>query len=1001
VAAFSRRSFLSRAVLLLGGPGSGLVPRFDSPPKPPDDLALLTQRFTDPPEAAKPLTRWWWFGGAVTKEEITRELTFMREAGLRGAEIQPVYPVAVDDPSRGIRNLRYFTEEWFGVLRHAVMEARRLGLQLDFTLGSGWPYGGPFIPTALASRRLRVLSLDVVGPREVSWPLTAQLTGDDRVVAVVAAPLLPNEEPDLSRAEVLPDQPRREAAYNVATETVIRNWPAPAGRFRLMVFLDSPTGMQVKRATLGMEGNVLDHHRKEAMDLFLRSAGDRVLTELASAASPPFHSVFCDSLEVYGADWTADLLPEFSARRGYDLTPLLPALDQQAGPTTSHIRYDFHLTLSELLLDGFFRPLAEWSERHGMKARIQAHGAMGDVMQGYGLAHIPEGENIFGGDHYRVNLRHRRLASSAAHLYGKSLASAETYTWLRTPLYTTTLEMMKAATDSVFLDGINHVVNHGYSYSPASVGEPGWAFYASTEINHTNTWWRHYPHLARYVQRVQALLQQGRATSPVAVYVPLADIYAEHGAGGLNFDNEIERRVDPELLPGLRRSGYDFDMIHDHALASLARVAEGQLLAGHGAYRVVIVPGARFMPPETAARLLELVQGGGHVIFIERMPDAAPGLSDAEARNDALLRSLDALWGHGQPQTGGVHAMGAGSVALAADREAAQMRLESVLAPDVRIVEAGDGGTVARQAAIDNVGFVHRRSGAVDYYFVANVSGQGQDLRFRFAVGHRTPEIWNVETGAIERPLAYEYTKDAAGTSTEVMLHLDPYESCFVVFGHLAGLPAWTRLEGPSPLVRPRPSEHGAVGLAAAAGIYTLTAPSGRKRQVVVADLPPPEPIEGPWTLVLGSAPPLTLPQLRSWVDLPEGRSFSGWGTYETEFGSPPLGSDLEWVIDLGQVHETAEVSLNGRSLGVAWKGLRRLDCGSALRTGRNRLRIEVANLWIHHVVAQPPTDWRGVEETMGIRWGRYGEVAPDTLPPAGLLGPVRLLARKPIPLER
>jgi hypothetical protein len=92
------------------------------------------------------MTRWWWFGGAVTPDEITRELTLMKEAGLRGVELQPVYPVEVDDPQRGVRNIRYFSQDWFDCLRHTAKEATRLGLQFDFTLGSGWPYGGPFIP---------------------------------------------------------------------------------------------------------------------------------------------------------------------------------------------------------------------------------------------------------------------------------------------------------------------------------------------------------------------------------------------------------------------------------------------------------------------------------------------------------------------------------------------------------------------------------------------------------------------------------------------------------------------------------------------------------------------------------------------------------------------------------------------------------------------------------------------------------------------------------------
>src|SRR5579883_2030066 len=92
-----------------------------------------------------------------------------------------------------------------------------------------------------------------------------------------------------------------------------------------------------------------------------------------------------------------------------------------------------------------------------------------------------------------------------------------------------TLEQMKGATDSSFLDGINQIVNQGYSYSPPQVGEPGWVFYASTMVNHNNIWWRHYKHLAAYIQRAAALLLKGVSINPIAVYVPLADIYAHYG----------------------------------------------------------------------------------------------------------------------------------------------------------------------------------------------------------------------------------------------------------------------------------------------------------------------------------------------------------------------------------------------------------------------------------------------------------------------------------------
>jgi hypothetical protein len=947
---FSRRGFLAFATRAAAFAASGLRPVAAAPRPAPAGAAAeggrLRDLFRDPPLGARPKTRWWWFGGAVTPEEVTRELTFMRDAGLGGAEIQPLYPLSPDDAARGIRNLPYFTEAFFDVLRHTVREARRLDLQLDFTLGSGWPYGGPFIPTDLSARRLRVLTHDLAGPREFTSLLSPHLTGDDRLVSLVAAPVGPERGLDLARSVVLPP-PARAAG----DEGLTLRWAVPPGQWRLLVVVDSPTGQQVKRPTLGMEGPVLDHHNGDAMRLFLRAAGDRVMDALRPAADPPFHSVFCDSLEVYGADWTRDLLAEFRARRGYDLAPWLPALWEEAGPATPHVRYDYHATLSELMLEHCFAPLVRWAEQRGMKARIQAHGALADVMRTYGLAHIPEGENIFGGDTYHVNLRHRRLASSAAHVYGRPVVSAETYTWLRTPLFMTTLEMMKAASDSVFLDGINHIVNHGYSYSPPQAGEPGWAFYASTEINHTNTWWRHYPHLARYVRRVQALLQQGAAVNEVAVYLPLADVWSQFGAGGKLIDVEIERHLGTGLLTGLRHAGYDFDLVNDHVLAEGARVAGGRLQAGSGSYRVVLVPGARWMPVESAARLAELAREGGHLVFLERLPEGAPGRRDQETRSREVRAIVEGLFGGTPASPGRVVAAGRGSVSLVADAASSIRRLRTLLAPDAELF-AG-----ATDADREHVGFVHRRVDATDLYFLANVSKEPRDLRVRFAVGHRRPERWDPETGS-QSAVAYEY---ATAHTTTVELRLDPFQSCFVVFGTAADRPRVTR-----------------------------TAPRTPGTAV---------PVRGRWTLRLGRGEAVPLADLRSWTELPGGSAYSGWATYETTFDMGGLRSDVDWEIDLGEVHETAEVTLNGRALGAAWKRPRRLPCAGALQKGPNRLTIEVANLWIHDMVQRPaPAEWTTLEETVGIRWGRYGERKPDAVPPAGLLGPVRLL---PFPRSR
>lgn len=953
-----------------------------------NQFIALKNIFLEPAFSTRPMTRWWWFGGAVTCEEITRELTLMRDAGLRGVELQPVYPVAVDNSHDGVNNLRYFSPEWFEMLRYTVAETRRLGMQLDFTLGSGWPYGGPFIPVELAARKLQYIAQDVIGPCDLPWPFGTEFPDGSEILAIVAAPVLPSLRIDLSRAQFL-------------HERQIARWKAPPGPWRVMIFVDSPTLQQVKRPTIGMEGYVLDHFNREALDLFLDAVGNRTCDELKNATSPPFHSVFCDSLEVEGADWTTNLLKEFHARRGYDLIPHLPALWQDVGAETPHIRYDYHLTLSELIINNFFRPLAEWSEEHGMTARIQAHGAMGDVMQGYSLAHIPEGEHYDGGGcRYLVDIAHRRLASSAGHIYQKPVISAETYTELHAPLFTVTLEMMKAATDAQFLDGLNQIVNQGYSYSPPQAGQPGWTFYAPTCINHNCIWWRHYPHLARYIQRASALLQQGISVNPIGVYLPLADLYSEFGAGGLHVDEAMEGHLGTELVSGLRREGYDFDFINDHALRTIAKVESGRLLAGSGVYSAVIVPKSKYVPLESLNRLAEFAESGGFLTFVEQAPDVAPGLIDQESQTLRLRSTLNGLWGNGIQ--GQAFWAGKGEVYKASSAGDAINRLQQQITPDFHIIEAGDKSEAARELAKKNVGFTHRGSADWDFYFISNISESPQKLRAQFAVGHRAPQRWDAETGGIDETLVYDYRELSQGKIkvTEVQIRLEPFESCFIVFPFLKSLqyhPLVTQTNWQGPLkIEAVGGKTRVKGLLPAKGEYTLTDARGKTHRFTMNDLPDPLPITGPWRLTLGEHPTLNLERLVSWTEHPGAKDFSGWGVYEANFELKNPDKDIEWMLDLGAVHETAEVTLNDIPLGAAWKGLRRVSCSGAVREGSNRLKIAVGNLWINRVESLPKLDLKPLSETFGIRWGTGEEKMKPPLPPSGLLGPVRLIPLKP-----
>src|SRR6266567_970191 len=125
------------------------------------NLDELRRLFKEPPDETRIMMRWWWFGPAVSKSELEREMRVMKEGGIGGFEVQPVYPLALDDPAGGIRNLSFLSDDFIEALRFTSEKARELGLRFDLTLGSGWPYGGPTVPIGEAAGRLRVDRVNV------------------------------------------------------------------------------------------------------------------------------------------------------------------------------------------------------------------------------------------------------------------------------------------------------------------------------------------------------------------------------------------------------------------------------------------------------------------------------------------------------------------------------------------------------------------------------------------------------------------------------------------------------------------------------------------------------------------------------------------------------------------------------------------------------------------------------------------------------------------------
>ena len=647
----------------------------------------LRRTFQNPPPDARPIMRWWWFGPSVTKPELEKELNVMRDAGIGGVEIQPVYPLMLDDQVKGFRNFQYLSPEFLDDVSYANTTARSLGLRVDITLGSGWPYGGPHTTLALAAGCLKVVSVPISGPT-LTPPALAE--GD----SVIAAFAVKGTEKSFDAASA--------KRIDLASGTV----PAGAGQTALF-FLASHTEQMVKRPAAGAEGYVLDHFSRAAIDEHIADVAAPLLN--AFGGQPPY-SVFSDSLEVYLADWTPDLPTEFQRRRGYDLIPYLPELVAGGTPEAESVRHDWGKTLSDLIRDNYLAPLTTFAEAHKTRFRSQTYGEPAVTLADEAIPNLPEGE----GPQWRA-FSFTRWASSVSHRYGRPVTSAETWTWLHSPAFRATPLDMKAEADRMFLLGVNQLVGHGYPYSPPEASEPGWAFYAAAAFNSHNPWFPVMPDVMKYLQRVSWLLRQGKPTNDIAILVPEDDAQAEFTLGHVSVTDETRSHITPALMSAILDAGYNIDYIDAATIDKLGAIP----------YPVLIIPPTDRIPLSTYKKV-ESYAAKGKVIAIEKLPSLGPGLKDQDtsaeiaALSGRLFKDVDHK---------GIFI---NSVADLADT------LHHALPPDFDAT-----------GRVSNVGFIHRKPADSDIYFVVNSNNQPAEGSIRFRSPRAVVESWDPDSGGV------------------------------------------------------------------------------------------------------------------------------------------------------------------------------------------------------------------------------------------------------------
>jgi hypothetical protein len=874
----------------------------------------------------------WFWANTVTREGIRRDLEEMQRAGIRRAVLSMTRAHSATVETGGVV---FLTPEWLSLFRYALDEAERVGLKISAVMSNGWYQGAPWVTPELGAQMLVWSETAVTGPAAFKTALpepdkfrkgkragiSRQAKGHFQPVAALAFRI--NGE-----GELLKDSLERLDDKLQPDGTLV--WQVPDGVWRVFRFAYVPNFVPMKQDSPGFTGLQIDHLSAQTMELFFNKVGLPMLKAAGPHVGKTLDYFHEDSVELGHFDWTGDLPAQFAKRRKYDLIPWLPVLAGKkfAGqPQASRVEQDFVTTADELLADEHYGRFRELCHQHGIKLQTEG-GDVRSSLRVKGAADLVMGE-FWNARPEKTDVRDRENSNNlrafnpnaviASHVYGSGRVSFEAFTTAQH--WMEYPAMLKPMADEVYCLGVNHLTLHGYSYSRPETPAPGDVYFAGTHFDPGVTWWKYAGEFFTYLNRCQAMLNAGK---------PVVDVlYVDGPATQAHMQTNASRATTVlgkfDAVPG------------DLLISQLNVLPGGRVGLANGATYPVLAIADEAVEPAVLQKIVLLVKEGA-TLWLRAVPKQSSGWKAHSEADKTIARCLKEL---GADQPAGVHAVGQGRV-ITGEMPVKDMLERIGLVP--AFAYTPDDG----QPCLD---YSQRKDGDVDIYFVANWKDAWHRAECTFRVADKQPELWDPVTGAISPCPHYQVSAGAV----RVPLQLPPNGSIFVVFRN--------RVEGDHG--KPLPSMDNAAGLGAV--VCTLA---------------------GPWHIQFS---PARMGQARFETNSPalfllnecadaRLKAFSGCATYLTTFNSEFKLQNNQLKLDLGVVHDLAEVVVNGKSVGVVWTAPFQVNLAPALQPGTNTLEIRVVNTW---------HNWRLANKFLPVQhaWSSRGMKEPPL--PVGLLGPV------------
>lgn len=553
-----------------------------------------------------------------------------------------------------------------------------------------------------------------------------------------------DKTPDYSDAAII--DPKKIVDITTKMKNGQLDWNVPAGRWVIIRFIRISIGVNTKHGRSNLMGLESDKLSSKAT-ITQWNNYFKVMSDSLKKVGIPLTGLHMDSHEAGSQNWTAGFEHKFKQRRGYDIHKYLPALAGYIVGSKDETRgflYDMRLTLSDLVSDEYFKTLDSLCRQEGVVFTAQAVGngltMVADNFKAKGLVQKPQGEFWAYQTHGSYDVKE---TSSAAHIYGKPVASAEAFTDLK---FSQSLAEAKNVADYAYAFGAQEFVVCASAYQPWLDKIPGSTGGGRQYVlNRNNTYWNYSRPFWDYQARCAGLMRNGIAVADLCIYL------------GENAPIKLLAYRLPEIP-----EGYDFDVCTKDALIGRMSSKNGRIVLPNGmSYQLLVLENKADISLQALRQIAKLVKEG--VVLYGSRPNGSDFLHDANFAKE-YQQLVNQLWGKEQA---GVKVFGKGKVYWG-------MTLTEVLSKQG--IQA-DAKLKSANVVTDKIYFAHRRFADTDIYFFNNHSKNIYSDTIRLRTNNSNAEWWDPVTGKQSTLPIISSGKDGLLLN----IFLQPNESGFIV----------------------------------------------------------------------------------------------------------------------------------------------------------------------------------------------------------------------------